>query len=80
MENAVYLSEALFDVINAIQRYTKIPAILQQICKRVILKLDYVQRLAVTECSFKKKTTISIVTDMEHCCIEKDNEGGHRMT
>ena len=46
MENAVYLSEALFDVINAIEVYEN-PGDPSTDLQRVILKLDYVQRLAV---------------------------------
>ena len=46
MENAVYLSEALFDVINAIKVYENSGDPSTDL-QRVILKLDYVQRLAV---------------------------------
>ncbi|CAB3991437.1 PREDICTED: uncharacterized protein LOC107331191 [Paramuricea clavata] len=46
MENAVYLSEALFDVINAIEVYENSGDPSTDL-QRVILKLDYVQRLAV---------------------------------
>ena len=54
MENAVYLSEALFDVINAIEVYENSGDPSTDL-QSVILKLDYVQRLAVTECSSNRK-------------------------
>ena len=46
MENAVYLSRALFDVVNAIELYetSSDPSTDLQ---RVLIKLDYVQRISV---------------------------------
>ena len=46
MENAVYLSRALFDVVNAIELYetSNDPSTDLQ---RVLIKLDYVQRISV---------------------------------
>ena len=46
MENIAYLGQALFDVVNAIEVYesSNDPSTDLQ---RVIIKLDYIQRLAV---------------------------------
>ena len=60
MENAVYLSRALFDVVDAIELYetSSDPSTDLQ---RVLIKLDYVQRISVNLAPISKLQFVPFV-------------------